>query len=282
MKKTDPQTGISSIKRHQKAVFSKVMTRRPNDEVKTVFIPGCSLSGYSNDVVQNTYQYLKTQIPNIGLMVQCCGRPSYDIGDGDQISHQMSSLQLYIKEQNITEIIVACENCFQEFKEKIENVKVKTIYEVIAEKGVPANLIHYYEDLSVVYALHDPCPIRDQPQIHDSVRMILNELGINFIEFERNRAQTICCGSKGMLESINPDLWNIQRNKRANSTEAAYIVSYCQSCVKSLRTNDKKTIHLLDFLFNQKVIDREIVSQEALSKSIEWVNRFKLARSKND
>ena len=84
-------------------------------------------------------------------------------------------------------VIVACPNCFNTIKKYSKSVKVKTIWEVINENSIPKNLINHYNDLDIKFSLHDPCPIRYEPKIHDSVRLILKSMGIKIVEFDKSR-----------------------------------------------------------------------------------------------
>lgn len=44
---------------------------------------------------------------------------------------------------------------------------------------------NHYDDLNQEFLLHDPCPIRNEHNIHESVRYILGFMGIKIIEFEK-------------------------------------------------------------------------------------------------
>ena len=103
------------------------------------------------------------------------------------------------------------------------------------------------------------------------------DLGIKIVEFEKNRSKTECCGCGGMVGVTNKELWLSQKNKRANSTEYENIVSYCESCVNTFKSSDKNALHILDFIFNQDVINGKAKSQKNISTINQWINRIKLA-----
>ena len=42
----------------------------------TVFFPGCTLSGTRSEKVILTYQRLKKSIPSLGIVLDCCTKPS--------------------------------------------------------------------------------------------------------------------------------------------------------------------------------------------------------------
>lgn len=142
---------------------------------------------------------------------------------------------------------------------------------------MPKELKNKYSDLKEEFALHDPCPIKKEEQIHEAVRSILKDLGIKIVEFEKNRSKTECCGCGGMVGVTNKELWLSQKNKRANSTECENIVSYCESCVNTFKSSDKNALHILDFIFNEDVINGKAKSQKNISTINQWINRIKLA-----
>ena len=48
-----------------------------------VFFPGCSLAGHATEVVKAAYDHLRRRLPDTGLMLNCCGAPSYFMGEKD-------------------------------------------------------------------------------------------------------------------------------------------------------------------------------------------------------
>lgn len=266
--------GIKRVEFHQKFSFSPIFSSLK--QAKSLFIPGCSLTNYSPSIISSTLDYLKEHMEDVDLMVTCCGKPSIHIGDETSFNKYIGKIQGHIDKNQVEQIVVACENCYNTYKHHLSRVKVITLWEIIKEVGLPKNLInHYKSDHS--YALHDPCSIKEEAQIHHAVREILNEIGIDFIEFEKNRAETKCCGSGGMVRETDRELWESQRHKRANETEAETIISYCQGCVNSLSTSHKNTLHILDLLFNESCISGNMMTQEDKSFAKAWLNKYKSA-----
>ena len=48
-----------------------------------VFFPGCSLAGHATGVVKAAYAHLRRRLPDTGIMLNCCGAPSYFMGEKD-------------------------------------------------------------------------------------------------------------------------------------------------------------------------------------------------------
>lgn len=273
------------VKYHQKNSFSKIFTanhqplsKRDDGKVKKVFLPGCSLASYSPMLVMKTYEYLRNNFNDMGIILKCCGKPTYDMGDVRSFENYFNSLEQDIEAMGATEVIVACENCYKTLSENYKRGKVKSLWSVMAEKGVPEKVKGIYSNLNYTFSLHDPCSIRDEKEIHESVRFILNEIGIKNKEFKFSKDKTSCCGFGGMIGVTNSDISKAQMKKRASEAEGDYIVSYCQSCVEAMNVAGKESVHILDLIFNEQVIEENIFKQKDIKTINKWINRYKLKK----
>ena len=279
--KTPPkELGYNSVKFHQNNSFSKVFST----DIKTldekgkgiVFFPGCSLSSYSPDIVMDTYEYLKEKLPEVAIALKCCGNPTYSMGESEKFSKLYNDLDREFKNNNVKEVIVACENCYKTIKNNSPDIKVSSLWEVISKHGVPDRKKSYYESLDKAFSIHDPCPTRNESKMHDAVRSILSELGIKVKEMEFTREKTLCCGSGAMIGVTSKELAMKQGEKRANQSTETCIISYCEECVESIRKGGKESIHILDLLFNKDI--EETFDQEDINFINKWFNRYKSKR----
>ena len=275
------QIGLQKVKNHQSLSFSPLFSSTPSDrEAQSIFIPGCSLTNYSPDILDNILTYLKGHMENVTMSVQCCSKPSMYIGHKNASVNQLENLQKMLDGQQIKQIIVACENCYNTYRHHLKNVHVITLWELMADFGIPETLKGHYKN-HPPSALHDPCSIRQESHIHDAIRNILTDLGLPFLEFEHKRDQSVCCGSGGMVRETNRHLWEKQRSTRANATNAQHLVSYCQCCVNTLSVSGKNTFHVLDLLFNESFIKGQQTSQKRASRLTLWTNKYISARLSN-
>lgn len=274
------ELGYNIVKSHQNNSFSKIFSTDIKglkiDKKKRVFFPGCSLSSYSPDIIKETYKYLKEKLIGIGITLKCCGNPTYSIGQRDKFNHLYENLQSEFENLHVEEIIVACQNCYRIIKENSPNIKVTSLWEVISEHGVPEAKKDYYKSIDKIFSIHDPCPTRNEGKIHDSIRDIADQLGINIIEMKFTREKTLCCGSGAMIGVTNKKLASKQRNKRANQSESDYIITYCEECVESMKKGGKKSIHILDLLFNNKI--EKTFNQRDINVANKWINRYRVKR----
>lgn len=277
-----------TVKFHQKVNFSDEFTGSyspKSTEAKKVFMPGCSLCYYSPKLVMDTYNYLKSSYPNIAMTTKCCGTPSYAMGDTENFKKYFSQLEEDFKKMNACEVITACENCFNALKNNLDSsIKVISLWEVIDKLGVPKSTKNLYSNCNQTFSLHDPCSIRTEYKIHDSVRNILKQLGVKYNEFKHCKKETECCGLGGMVKVTNVSLCAKQNNRRILQCDDDYIISYCESCVESINSSNKNSIHILDLIFNDNTTNNFCFKQDELSLEQKNYNRCELKKliSKQD
>ncbi len=277
-KKAIMPLGYKVVKFHQKSSFSKLFSassRTPEEGNSTAFIPGCSLMSYSPEIVMKTYEYLKSIIPGIKIIMKCCGNPTHTVGDQNGFKQYYSQLDHEIQKLNITEIITTCPNCYISIKNNSPNLKVTTVWEKMVEKGMPKTLLNKYVDVDIKFSLHDPCPTRYVDSAHEAVRKIINSMGINMEEFEFSKRQTLCCGAGAMVGVTNNELAIKHMNKRAAQAPTEHILTYCQSCVESLSIGERNAVHLLDLMFNEEMFSSFDFQQKKNSFTGKWINRYK-------
>ncbi|MEG2787522.1 MAG: (Fe-S)-binding protein [Romboutsia sp.] len=273
-KKILRKKGYSVVRFHQINSFSKMFSKNINlNKSQQIFLPGCSLSSYSEDIVLSIYEYLKIHYENIGMTFMCCGKPTLAMGDIKKFEKYYSKFEKEICSGNITEIIVACPNCYNTISKNSKGIKVTSIYEVIKKFKIPEKLKNNYQNLEL--AVHDSCSVRGEINIHDSVRSILSELGVSIVEFKNNRKNTVCCGAGGMVGVTNLEIALKQVSNRASETSCENIVCYCESCCESLINCNKNILHILDLLFNEDVINHKKITQSKRGTMDKWKIRYK-------
>lgn len=263
------------VRSHQKYSFSPLFNASyiPGNYTGIIFFPGCSLPAFRPDLTRKTYIYLKEKVKGTGIMLNCCARPTLDMGDKKTFDKYYKHLRQELEKYRVKKIITACPGCYHTLKVNSPDIEVASIWEILALAGIPETLRKEKIKPDFTTALHDPCPTRSYPAVHDSVRHILKELAVDFAEFKFNRQKTLCCGAGGMLNITNPQAALSWMQKRAAQTEAETIVTYCQECVVSLQKGGKKSLHLLDLVFNPDTLANKINRNPGLLAR--WYNRYK-------
>ncbi|MDZ7673105.1 MAG: FAD-dependent oxidoreductase [Halanaerobiales bacterium] len=258
---------------HQPLGFSNIFTSRLKDkntkDTKRVFFPGCSLSSYAPDVVAETYKYLQENLPGTGFILKCCGAPTNMVGQEDKFEERFNDLINDVRELGAEEIITACPDCTHNIiSHKPDDIKVTTVYEVIDEIGLPEDRKDIANGKTI--SIHDSCTGRHFTELHESVRNLVKDLGLNIQEFEHNREDTRCCGFGGMVLLANKDLSTDIMKRRANETDKD-VVTYCGACRESMTIAEKPAFHLLELIFSDQWKNG---ANDADNPIVQWYKRW--------
>ncbi len=237
-----------------------------------VFFPGCSLAGHATGVVKAAYAHLRRQLPDTGLMLNCCGAPSYFMGEKDVMLRIIGKVAGEMAKLGALEIIVACTHCYQTFQEFLPEVNIRSIYEVLGEIGLPDGAP---AAPPWTFNIQDACGARQAPQIHDAVRRLVADLGHKVEEMAHHRERSICCGSGGMVPAVAPELAKRMTDFRL-SEATRDLVTYCASCRARLAKAGHPTLHVLDLPFNPAW--QQTKTQPPPHSLIRWWRRWRLKR----
>lgn len=236
----------------------------------TVFFPGCTLPGTRPETTWQIFTTLQQRYPALGVVLDCCTKPSHDLGRQDYFNHSFGKLNNYLVENNIKKVVVACPNCYAIFKHNAKNLVVETVYEVINSGDLPIGATVTGE-----VAVHDPCPLRGEKAVQDSVRAILTRMGLTLSEMKHHGKRTLCCGEGGSVGLVRPDLAKKWGQMRRDETNGRKIVTYCAGCAGFLN-RVTPTVHLADVVFApQKVFQGNL---RVAKSPFTYLNRIRLKR----
>ncbi|WP_207640839.1 FAD-dependent oxidoreductase [Desulfitibacter alkalitolerans] len=263
------------IHMHQKLGFHPIFNIVKPDVkagfTKRAFMPGCSLPSYSPKLVGEILRYLQRELPGTGAVLRCCGKPTKALGLENDFAQRYSLLESAFKQLEVEEIIVACQSCYSMITTMSPHLKVRSLYEVLKEVGIPEEVKGIGK--GKVMALHDSCVTRDCSTIHDSVRFLMREMGYKIEELPHNRENTRCCGFGGMVVPANPNLAKRIMNRRASEAKSEHIITYCAACRESMTMGGKKALHLMDLMFNRQW---DKTGAPGLQGPLQnWLNRYK-------
>lgn len=266
--------GTMPIDVHQIFSFSSIFTTDIEGlKGDTVFFPGCDLMGYSPEIVEKVYNHLKSKIDGLGIYIQCCGYPTLSMGKAEKFKEYYSDLEREFKEKNVKRVITGCEKCLNTIGEHSKNIEVVSLWEVIGEIGVPMDKVGLYVDLDYDFTIQDPCAARKIDKVHLAIRKIIEEIGIKVEEMDKNKSNSICCGSGGMVNVLQNEIAKNQIDRLKKEAELDHIITYSQNCAESIRESGKKSYHLLDLLFRDDLIEVEQRKKTTFEK---WKNRYKI------
>ncbi len=208
-----------------------------------VFFPGCALPGSRPDKTVYLYELLKKSIPDLGIVLDCCTKISHDLGREEHFQAMFGEMKSFLSESGIRQVIVACPNCYKVFSMYGGEIGVKTVYDVLAD-GMP---VEGSGNADEVIAIHDPCAVRFDKGVQDSVRRIVKHQGWNCVEMEHHGETTFCCCAGGSAGCLAPDLSDKWGKKRKHEAGGIRMVTYCGGCANQLNKLSP-TSHIIDLL----------------------------------
>jgi Fe-S oxidoreductase len=208
----------------------------------TVFFPGCALPGTRTNRVIDLYGALRRTVPNLGLVLDCCTKPSHDLGRIDYFQEQFGHLHRKLVEHGIREVLVACPNCLRMFSEYGRGLKVRMVYEVLAD------FFNWPIKLTGTVTVHDPCGVRWDERVHQAVRRLITGSGLHIEEMKHHGISTFCCGEGGGVGYINRELSANWGRMRSHEAAGRRIITYCAGCTEYLAPLTPVS-HLADLLF---------------------------------
>ncbi len=238
------------------------------EHCESVFFPGCTLAATRSTSTRSTYAYLKTIEPTVGIVLDCCLKPSHDLGLNDKFEKSFAELSDHLRENNIKKIFTACPSCYITFKTYAPGFETFSIYEVLAENP-PFQRV----GISEKFTVHDTCSTRFVSEIHDSVRTLISGTGADINEMEHSRSRAICCGEGAAAVFMAPDITGAWKTVRKNETAGTKVITYCAGCSSTL-AKELPVTHLLDLLFDQ---DKALAGKEKIAKApFTYINRLLL------
>ena len=211
----------------------------------TVFFPGCALSGSRSQRVMQLYDLLQSLFPEIGIVLDCCTKPSHDLGRSDYFNSMFSEMHKYLMDNGIKNILTACPSCFAVFNTYAEGLVTQSVYDILAtekwqvESSLPQTSV----------TIQDSCVARLEKNMQDSVRKLIRAKGISFEEMKHHGKKTLCCGEGGGAHFVAPELAGQWGEIRRNEGQGRRIITYCAGCANFLGKIGP-TAHLLDLIFD--------------------------------
>ncbi|MDR3631586.1 MAG: (Fe-S)-binding protein [Desulfocapsaceae bacterium] len=207
----------------------------------TILFPGCALAGTRPARVRQLYEHLLTTIPRLGLVLDCCTKPSHSLGREGYFRSVFSEMRDYLLQHGVRNVLVACPSCYVVFQQYGGGLQVKTVYEHLAANPLP---VRARADATVT--IHDPCSTRNERHIHEAVRRLVVQSSLSIREMRHHGPETLCCGEGGAVGYINPSLSKGWGEKRRQEAGGARMITYCAGCAQLLGAG---VIHILDLLF---------------------------------
>ncbi len=148
-----------------------------------------------------------------------------------------------ISDTGVSKIIAPCSGCYNAFKhlypEKL-GVEFEGIDILHSSQFLANNLKDLKLENPMTITYHDPCTLGRHAGIYEEPRKVLESIeGLTFIELDKNREFTTCCGGGGGLPSLKPDMaMDVAASKLKREIipmEVDALVSSCPMCVMNFK-----------------------------------------------
>ncbi len=210
----------------------------------TVLFPGCALAGSRPQRVMQLFDHLQDFFPNLGIVLDCCTKPSHDLGRSGYFNAMFFEMHHHLVSHGIKNVLVACPSCNAIFNQYGNGLSTRNVYEILAkEEWQPEAQL-----TPVTVTIQDSCVARFEKSMQNSVRKLVQARGISYEEMKHHGEKTLCCGEGGAAHFVAPDLAGNWVEMRKSEFGGKQIITYCAGCAHFLGKVGP-TAHLLDLDF---------------------------------
>jgi heterodisulfide reductase subunit D len=203
--------------------------------------------------------HLNISFAVLGKEESCTGDPARRAGN--EMLFQVQALQniSVLNGYGVTKIITICPHCFNTLKNEYPDLGGKYLvinYLQFIEEYIESGSLKIDGKLpaNTKVTYHDPCYLGRGNDIYSEPRTILKRLTKNFVELERNKSFSFCCGAGGaqMFKEAEPGKKEvfIERTEEVLRSEANILATACPFCMTmlsdGLKYKNKEEIKNLD------------------------------------
>lgn len=189
----------------------------------------------------------------IGVEESCCGESVRKIGDEECFGKLAESNINLFKDNGVKKIITTSPHCFWTFTNEYPELGGE--FEVVHSSRFLDQLVQEGKlspggDFGKKVSYHDPCYLGRHSEIFDEPRDLLQKVGAEVIEMERERNFSLCCGGGGgrlWMETEPDQRFSDLRVIEAAESGAEILATACPYCISMLE-DSLKTRNLEDRL----------------------------------
>lgn len=242
----------------------------------TVFFPGCAFAGTRMDTTIAIFEHLKTRVPEMGIVLDCCCKPSHDLGRSEFFHEVFNEMRNWLTTHDVKTVLVACPSCYKVIKTYGAPLEVISVYEFLSDTDLPEpaeTKMSAFANHPV--SIHDPCVFRNDDAIQAAVRELAAAKGFTVEEMRHSKKKTLCCGEGGAVGFVTPEFsskWGDLRREEAGDRR---LLTYCAGCAGFLNKKTP-TDHILDAIFYPEAVAAG--KQKAAKAPVTYFNRIRLKR----
>jgi len=225
----------------------------------TLLFAGCGAmrDPSAENLPRTAFKLLQKAGVDVGILgdrERCCGNPSLRLGDADSF---LAFAKENIKSFNnlgVETIVTVCPFCYSTFRRDYPEVGDEMHFKVVhildyVDQLLKQGKLRPKKSADMTLTWHDPCHLgrisgygyagcNDFQGLYEPPRDIIKAIpGIKFVEMDRNKDDSWCCGAGGWMRHGYLDFaqWTgDERIKEAKSTGAEALATYCYHCEENL------------------------------------------------
>lgn len=195
-----------------------------------IYYPSCNFAVMHRKTAKKVKEYFEKRMP----IAKCCKI--------DQSELEKEDIGLYV-----------CQACREQIKDKVQTMSLWEYFDQLDDfefpdyRGQKMYLQDCYRDIK-------------HPEVHQAVRNLLKKMNIEVIEIEKNKENSIFCGT---LHFETKDLEDEHLSHYSKEIQEKYMKEYaqqfhneqvictCNRCLKGILLGKGNGVHLLELLFNK-------------------------------
>ena len=227
------------------------------EKVDVLFHAGCMLSFEPElwSVARSAVEAMQAAGIDVGVMGKeenCCGGRAYEIGyTGEFTKYAQHNIETF-NSLGIGKVVTSCSDGYSFFKNLYPKLDMEMKFDVkhtveYLDGLVKQGKLSFKNEVPMMVTYHDPCHLGRHIStggVYDPPRDLLKSIpGIQFVEMERIRENSWCCGAGAGVSQADPELalWTAnERLKEAQSTGAMTLVTSCPWCERNFKDAAKE------------------------------------------
>jgi len=175
--------------------------------------------------------------PQILADERCCGHDQIWEGDMDTFS-ALAGLNIEkFKRSGASRIVTACPECARtiglDYPDRVEDhgMQVLHLTQLLAREATEIDLNWNLKQAERIATYQDPCRLGRHLGITDEPRTLIAGAGLQLVEMERNRKNSLCCGTSGWTGcgKVSKNI-QVERLKEAKATRTDLLITACVKC----------------------------------------------------
>lgn len=221
----------------------RIIDNMGDEDSDTALFLGCTSLYRRHEIAKATIETLRLQGLKFRILKEetCCGSVLKRMGFLEEFRKLAEHNIKLWKKEGVRRIVTPCAGCYRtigkDYRELGLDIEVLHLVQLVDPEKIPGKL-----EGPVVY--HDPCHLGRHMEVYEEPRRILKKIyGEGLLEFERNRAQSWCCGAGGGVKANMPGQAlhsALLRLKEAQEIGAEMLVSACPFCLHNFKDAAEK------------------------------------------